>query len=93
MLGITTKAVAKNLKHRGLTGTGHGKARRIPRAPSKRSPWPPPAASGRNSATTTSEPRRGSSALADEDAGIGANPLETLTLLNTAADVRHGAGN
>lgn len=32
LLGITTKAVGKNLKWRGLLGTGHGKAHRIPRA-------------------------------------------------------------
>ncbi len=32
LLGITTKAVGKNLKRRGLTGTGQGKARRITRA-------------------------------------------------------------
>ena len=32
LLGTTTRAVGKNLRSRRLTGIGHGKARRIPRA-------------------------------------------------------------
>lgn len=90
LLGITTKAVGKNLKRRGLTGTGQGKKRRIPRAAVETLALAAARGAGPQQCNHYVRAAKGFTRWLTRTGRIGANPLETLTLLNTAADVRHG---
>lgn len=90
LLGISPKAVGKNLKRRGLTATGQGKARRIHRAAVETLALAAVRGVGPQQCNHYVRAAKGFSHWMTRTRRIGANPLETLTLLNTAADVRHG---
>ncbi|CAN5544979.1 hypothetical protein BH11PLA2_BH11PLA2_25240 [soil metagenome] len=88
LLGITRKAVGKNLKRRGLTGTGNGKARRIPRDAVELLVLAAARGVGPQQCNHYVRAAKGFTRWMMRTRRIGMNPLETLTLLNTAADVR-----
>jgi integrase len=89
LLCITTKAVGKNLKRRGLTGTGQGKKRRIARAAVETLALAAARGAGPQQCNHYVRTAKGFTRWLTRTGRIGANPLETLTLLNTAVDVRH----
>ncbi len=90
LLGVTVQAVAKNLERRGLTGTGNGKARRIPRAAVETLALAAVRGVGPQQCNHYVRAAKGFTRWMTRTRRVGANPLETLTLLGTAADVRHG---
>ena len=90
LLGITASAVGKNLKRRGLSGTGFGKARPIPRAAVEMLAIAAVRGVGPQQCNHYVRATKGFLRWMTRTRRIGANPIETLTLLNTATDVRHG---
>lgn len=90
LLGITTSAVGKNLRRRGFTATGIGKTRRIPRAAVEAMAQAASRGTGPEQCNHYVRAAKGFTRWLTRTRRIGANPLETLTLLNTATDVRHG---
>ena len=88
LLGISKSALNRSLKRHGLTATGEGKARRVPRASVET--LAVGAARGVGPATTNHFVRavRGFFAWLVQAKRIGSSPLESLTLANTAMDVR-----
>src|SRR5262249_30201586 len=90
LLGITTKAVGKNLKRRGLMGTGQGRARLIPRAALETLALAAARGVGPQQCNHYVRAAKGFAHWMTRTRRIGSNPLETLTLLNVATDVRHG---
>jgi len=90
LLGVTTSAVGKSLRRRGLTATGNGKARRIPRAAVETLARAAARGTGPEQCNHYVRAAKGFTRWLTRTRRIGVNPLETLTLLNTATDVRHG---
>ena len=90
LLGITASAVGKNLKRRGLSGIGYGKARRIPRAAVETLAIAAVRGVGPQQCNHYVRATKGFLRWMTRTRRIGANPIDTLTLLNTAVDVRHG---
>lgn len=89
LLGVTRSAVQKNLKRHGLAGTGAGKARLIPRAAVEALALAAARGMGPQQANHYTRAAKGFTGWMTRTRRLRANPLETLTLLNTAADVRH----
>ncbi len=90
LLGVTTSAIGKSLRRRGLKATGKGKARRIPRAAIEVLALAAARGTGPEQCNHYVRAAKGFTRWLTRTRRLGANPLETLTLLNTAADVRHG---
>jgi integrase/recombinase XerC len=87
-LGVTRSALARSLRRHRLAAIGNGKARRIPRATLET--LAAAAARGVGPATANHYTRavRGFFRWLEKAKRIGSNPLETLTLVNAAVDVR-----
>ncbi len=88
VLGITRSALTRSLRLHRLTATGNGKARRLPRATVEA--LAATAARGVGPATSNHYVRavRGFFRWLVRNKRIGSNPLDTLTLVNAAVDVR-----
>ncbi len=88
VLGVTKSALNRSLKREGLAAAGNGKARCIPRGSLET--LAAAAARGVGPATVNHIVRavRGFYRWLVKAKRIGSNPLESLTLLNAAVDVR-----
>ena len=88
ILGITRSALHRSLQRRGLPATGNGKARRLPRSTVET--LATAAARGVGPATANHYVRavRGFFRWLVRAKRIGSNPLDSLSLVNAAVDVR-----
>ncbi len=88
ILGVSLTALSKSMKRQGLTATGNGKARRVPRIAVEA--LVANRAKGTAPETVNHYIRavRGFFRWLLKTKRIGANPLETLNLLNSAIDLR-----
>ncbi len=89
LLGVTTKAAGKALERRGLTATGRGKARRIPRAAVEALSVAAARGIGTEQVNHYTRAAKGFTRWLTRTRRMGANPFDTLTLVNAAVDVRH----
>jgi excisionase family DNA binding protein len=88
LLGVTKSALNRSLQRHGLTATGKGKARRIPRTSVETLAAVAVRGVGPATVNHTVRAVRGFFRWLVKAKRIGSNPLESLTLLNAAVDVR-----
>jgi excisionase family DNA binding protein len=89
LLGISTTGLNKNIKRRGLTATGNGKARRIPRAAVEVLANASVRGIGPAQCNHHVKAAKGFSRWMHQTHRLTMNPFQTMTLLNTSSDIRH----
>lgn len=92
LLGISGTALSKNLKRQGLIATGNGKARRIPRSAVEALMLNQAKGCGPETVNHYIRAVRGFFRWFVKMKRIGSNPLEMLSLVNSAVDLRDFVG-
>ena len=88
VLGVTRSALTRSLRRHRLAATGNGKARRLPRATVEALVINRAKGCGPETVNHYTRAVRGFFRWLVKAKRIGSNPLDTLTLVNAAVDVR-----